>query len=43
MEEYEIMAIRNAIKKCRGNLSKAAEELGFGRSTLYRKMRKYNM
>ena len=43
MEEYEIMAIQNAIKKCRGNLSKAAEELGFGRSTLYRKIKKYNL
>ncbi len=43
MEEYEKMAIRNAIKKCKGNLSKAAEELGFGRSTLYRKMRRYNI
>ncbi len=43
MEDYEKVAILNAIKKCKGNLSKAALELGFGRSTLYRKMKKYQL
>lgn len=43
MEDYEKAAILNAIKKCRGNLTKAAMELGFGRSTLYRKMKKYQL
>lgn len=43
MEDYEKAAILNAIKKCRGNLTKVAMELGFGRSTLYRKMKKYQL
>jgi two-component system response regulator HydG len=43
MEDYEKVAILNAINKCKGNLSKAAKELGFGRSTLYRKMKKYQL
>lgn len=43
IEDYEKTAILSAIKKCKGNLSKASVELGFGRSTLYRKMKKYGM
>ena len=43
IEDYEKTAILNAIKKCKGNLSKASEELGFGRSTLYRKIKKYRL
>ncbi len=43
MENYEKIAILNAIRKCKGNLSQAALELGFGRSTLYRKMKKYKL
>lgn len=43
MDEVEERAIREAIRKHRGNLSKAAEELGLGRSTLYRKMKKYGI
>jgi two-component system response regulator HydG len=31
------------VKKCNGNLSKAAEELGIGRTTLYRKMEEYGL
>jgi sigma-54 dependent transcriptional regulator, acetoin dehydrogenase operon transcriptional activator AcoR len=33
----ETMAIRNAIRECRGNLSAAARALGVSRTTLYRK------
>ncbi|MDN5204731.1 sigma-54 dependent transcriptional regulator [Fulvivirgaceae bacterium BMA10] len=43
IEELEKQAIENALKQCGGNLTRAAEVLGFGRSTLYRKMNKYNM
>jgi len=40
LEELEKTAIRQAISKHGGNLSKAAQELGLGRTTLYRKMAK---
>lgn len=43
LEELEKIAIYNAIKKHEGNLSKAAKELGLGRTTLYRKMEKYGI
>jgi len=38
VEDYEKNAILNALKKYDGNLSKASEELGIARSTLYRKI-----
>ncbi|MCL4138660.1 UNVERIFIED_CONTAM: hypothetical protein GTU68_024450, partial [Idotea baltica] len=40
LEEVEKTAIKNAISKHSGNISKAAKELGLGRTTLYRKMNK---
>ncbi len=43
MDEVEKRAIQEAIRKHQGNLSKAAGELGLGRSTLYRKMKKYGV
>lgn len=43
MEEVEKITIEEAIRKYHGNLSKASEELGLGRSTLYRKMKKYGL
>lgn len=43
MEELEKQAIAGAIKKHNGNVSKAAKELGLGRTTLYRKMSKYDI
>jgi len=43
LEEIEKGTIKNAIKKYQGNLSKAAKELGLGRTTLYRKMNKYGI
>jgi DNA-binding NtrC family response regulator len=43
VEEAEKHLITEAIRKYQGNLSKAAMELGFGRSTLYRKMEKYGL
>lgn len=43
IEELEKQAIRTAIEKHDGNMSKAAKELGMGRNTLYRKMEKYGI
>lgn len=43
LEDMEKIAIKNAILKHDGNLSKAAKELGLGRTTLYRKMTKYGL
>lgn len=43
LEESEKEAIRAAIMRHNGNMSKAARELGIGRTTLYRKMTKYGL
>lgn len=43
LEEVEKTAIKNAIIKHEGNMSKVAKELGLGRTTLYRKMTKYDL
>jgi len=41
--ELEEKAIRDAIKKCDGNLQLAAKLLNIGRATLYRKIKKYEI
>ena len=43
LEALENAAIRQAIAKHGGNLSRAAQELGLGRTTLYRKMAKHGV
>lgn len=43
VEDVEKSAIQKAIELCGGNLSHAADELGIGRTTLYRKMKKYGI
>jgi len=43
VEDMERQAIMQAIKETDGNLTKAAKLLGFGRSTLYRKMERYGL
>lgn len=43
IEEMEKQAIQNAVRNAEGNLTKAAQTLGLGRSTLYRKMSKYSL
>lgn len=43
LEEVEKQTISEAIRKHQGNLSQASKELGMGRSTLYRKMKKYGL
>ena len=41
MAEIERLAIEAALKETRGNRRKAAELLGIGERTLYRKLREY--
>jgi len=43
LERLEARAIAQAVAKHHGNLSKAAQELGLGRTTLYRKMAKHGI
>ena len=43
VEEYEKKAISSAMSKYNGNLSKAAEEMGIARSTLYRKIARFGI
>jgi DNA-binding NtrC family response regulator len=43
LEDLEKLAIRKAIRKHGGNISKAAEELGLTRASLYRRMEKYGL
>lgn len=43
IDDIEREAIARAIEKYAGNLSKAAKELGMGRTTLYRKIEKYGL
>jgi DNA-binding NtrC family response regulator len=41
-EAYEQAAIRNALNKCSNNRKKAAQLLGIGEATLYRKLKLYH-
>ena len=43
LDEMEKVAIERAIQKNQGNISKAAKELGLGRTTIYRKLDKYGI
>jgi two-component system, NtrC family, response regulator HydG len=43
LEQLEKQAIERAITRHQGNLSKAAQSLGLGRTTLYRKMARYGL
>ena len=43
LEEIEKRTIRQVIKKNGGNIKKTAKDLGLGRTTLYRKMKKYGL
>ncbi len=43
LEALEKLTIEKVIKKNEGNMSKVAQELGIGRTTLYRKLEKYGL
>ena len=43
VEDYERKAITNALSKNNGNLSKAADDLGVARTTLYRKISRFGI
>jgi two-component system, NtrC family, response regulator HydG len=43
LNDVEREVIRKALIKCGNNLTKAADELGIGRTTLYRKMEEYGL
>jgi PAS domain S-box-containing protein len=43
LEEVEKAAIAGMLKTCKGNQSKAARRLGIGRSSLWRKIKKYGL
>jgi two-component system response regulator HydG len=43
LDDIERNTIERALKKFEGNISKAAKELGLGRTTIYRKMDKYGI
>jgi transcriptional regulator of acetoin/glycerol metabolism len=43
LEENEKRIIASALEKFRGNISLTAEKLGINRSTLYAKIRKYEL
>jgi len=43
LDEVERRAIIHALKVAGGNMSYAAQQLGIGRTTLYRKLEKYNL
>ena len=43
LKEMERGAILRVIQECRGNLAECARELGIGRATLYRKMKRHNL
>ena len=43
LEEIERKAIKSAIDRFNGNISKAAKELGLTRAALYRRLEKYNL
>ena len=43
LSDVERDVIKHALKKCNGNLTRASEELGIGRTTLYRKIEEYGL
>jgi transcriptional regulator with PAS, ATPase and Fis domain len=43
LEELERKAIKSAIERYNGNISKSAKELGLTRAALYRRLEKYDI
>jgi len=42
LDQWDKMAIKNCIKKCGGNITKASKVLGINRSTIYSKIKKHD-
>ncbi len=43
MEDMERKALEDALRRCDGNVSEVVKELGIGRTTVYRKLKKYGL
>lgn len=43
LDQMECDAIRDALRRCDGNMSKAAKQLGITRQSLYRRMEKFKI
>lgn len=43
LDDLEREAVREALRKCHGNMSKAAKALGITRQALYRRLEKYGL
>lgn len=43
LEEMERDAISEALRRCDGNMSEAAKQLGITRQTLYRRIEKFKL
>jgi DNA-binding NtrC family response regulator len=43
IDEVEALLIRKVLRRCDGNISKAAEALGLSRAALYRRIEKYGL
>ena len=43
LEELKQLAVERAYRLCDGNVDKAAVELGIGRATMYRLLKKYEL
>jgi DNA-binding NtrC family response regulator len=43
LEEIELFVIKRALAKCQGNIKQAADKLGLGRSSLYRRLEKFGL
>jgi transcriptional regulator of acetoin/glycerol metabolism len=43
LEEVELLVIKRALAHCKGNIKQAADKLGLGRSSLYRRLEKFGL
>ena len=43
MEELERRALVEALERCDGNVAEVVRQLGIGRTTVYRKLKKYGL
>ena len=43
LEDAQARALRDVLQQCHGNRKESARQLGIGRATLWRKMKKYGL